>query len=796
MLERAFSRLLYEASPHENSTNIRAGNPMGKANASHTKCTAEDTFAAAVRLTLGHFHGVDVLGVGNSTIRNAAAAALGCDVNAVNESEAESRDLADGIVRLHQRAALPMTAPTKYPTPITTNDDPSTNTALTTINRITILDIAEATRKLAAISGTDSNAAREALISDILQRCKGSSEVRFFVRMLQGSNKLRIGMGESSIIGAAARAVLCPGEPTDRSEQRRAEALGRQMFMARHDPERFGSTLYAIAECRLMKGTEAALRMCKTLTKPVVLTPARAMLASPGSNVSSVIGSFTATNTKKRKEKLESKANLCIADENEVDSLATIQNNVLCQYKYDGERALIHILSSTTNQNDHTVRVFSRVGEDTTPIYKDLAEDVARTLLNREDGTGQLFTSCILDGEIVPTDRSTGELLPFQALRRRRLPVSAPPLPQTPASSLSSLISSPVTAASPPPHSIEMPTATEAESRPHDGYNCNEDGDTATANDNQDASYDPAFIAFDLLELGGEPLVDMPLRERRSLLSGLVSKSSPEIFRICEDVEVRAGNSADVAFVEHTMDTAVRKGCEGLVVKALDGEKSMYRCGARTRSWLKLKKDYIISVQRDEAELDQDAPPQTGTMDTIDLVPLAAYHGRGKRRGVYGSFLMGCSVGESDNGFKTVCKVGTGFSEDMLRVVTHDLEQCIMDMPASSSSSSSAAASSDASDIDDDNDNQLVHPHSVYQNGKIRPVPDVFFEPRFVWEIRAADISLSNVHNAGQDLLGRGLGLRFPRFVRLRGDKLPAQATSEKELIDQYTRQNTRSILS
>ena len=166
---------------------------------------------------------------------------------------------------------------------------------------------------------------------------------------------------------------------------------------------------------------------------------------------------------------------------------------------------------------------------------------------------------------------------------------------------------------------------------------------------------------------------------------------------------------------------------------------------------------------------------------------------------MYGSFLMGCSVGESDNGFKTVCKVGTGFSEDMLRVVTHDLEQCIMDMPASSSSSSSsssAAASSDASDIDDDNDNRLAHPHSVYQNGKIRPVPDVFFEPRFVWEIRAADISLSNVHNAGEDLLGRGLGLRFPRFVRLRGDKLPAQATSEKELIDQYTRQNTRSILS
>ena len=70
-----------------------------------------------------------------------------------------------------------------------------------------------------------------------------------------------------------------------------------------------------------------------------------------------------------------------------------------------------------------------------------------------------------------------------------------------------------------------------------------------------------------------------------------------------------------------------------------------------------------------------------------------------------------------------------------------------------------------------------------------------FFEPSFVWEIRAADVSLSNVHNAGQGILGRGLGLRFPRFVRLRGDKSPSQATSEEELVDQYSRQSTQLLL-
>ncbi|SCN93913.1 related to DNA ligase (ATP) [Fusarium fujikuroi] len=260
----------------------------------------------------------------------------------------------------------------------------------------------------------------------------------------------------------------------------------------------------------------------------------------------------------------------------------------------------------------------------------------------------------------------------------------------------------------------------------------------------EDVKVKVCVFAFDLLYLNGEAVVEKALRERRELLETAFNPVEGE-FSFATHM-----NGQELDEIQVFLDESVKSSCEGLMVKMLDGTESGYEPSKRSRNWLKIKKDYL-----------------SGVGDSLDLVVLGAYYGKGKRTSVYGAFLLACYNPNSET-YETVCNIGTGFSEQVLEDLHTQLSEITIDRPKPFYSHSSGG----------------------------QHQPDVWFEPRYVWEVKTADLTLSPRYKAGAkegvDPSGnKGISLRFPRFIRVRDDKKADAATTSRQVAEMYRKQES-----
>ena len=238
---------------------------------------------------------------------------------------------------------------------------------------------------------------------------------------------------------------------------------------------------------------------------------------------------------------------------------------------------------------------------------------------------------------------------------------------------------------------------------------------------------------FDVLYFDNKDCLNLEYSERRKILEKLVNEDN--FSKLVPMLFVKNENE-----IEDFLENSINAGCEGLMLKT---PSAPYRAGTRGSNWLKLKREY-----RNELG------------DSLDLIVIGAYFGRGRRTGLYGTLLLGTYNPEKDN-FPSICKVGTGFTDESLDQLYQILSNNV----------------------------------TLKKNSRIisEMEADVWLEPELVLEIVASEITLSPIHKTGLDLIRKnsGFALRFPKFTgKIRYEKAVEDASTVEEVLTLYKRQS------
>ncbi|CAH8257254.1 unnamed protein product [Arabidopsis lyrata] len=256
-------------------------------------------------------------------------------------------------------------------------------------------------------------------------------------------------------------------------------------------------------------------------------------------------------------------------------------------------------------------------------------------------------------------------------------------------------------------------------------------------------------FVFDIMFGNGEQLLALPLRERRRRLKEVFPEIRPGYLEYAKEITVEAeeaslNNQDTLSRINAFLGEAFQSSCEGIMVKSLDIDAGYFPT-KRYDSWLKVKRDYV-----------------DGLGDTLDLVPIGAWHGNGRKAGWYSPLLMACFNPETEE-FQSVCRVMSGFS-DAFYIEMKELYS---------------------------GDKILTKKPPYYRTGE---TPDMWFSTEVVWEIRGADFTVSPVHSAALGLVhpSRGISVRFPRFIRKVTDRNPEECSTAADIAEMFHAQTRK----
>ncbi|MFX1501892.1 MAG: ATP-dependent DNA ligase [Promethearchaeota archaeon] len=230
------------------------------------------------------------------------------------------------------------------------------------------------------------------------------------------------------------------------------------------------------------------------------------------------------------------------------------------------------------------------------------------------------------------------------------------------------------------------------------------------------------LFVFDLLKLGDESYVDKAFLERRGKLEEIV-KERDEL-RLVESITIHTTEE-----LLNFFNKAREEGNEGIMAKSIKDD-SIYQAGNRGYKWLKLK-----SLEGGKLK------------DTIDVVLVGAFYGKGRRTGVYGTYIGAVYDPENDT-YIAFTRFFSGLTDELSESLTEEME-----------------------------------PYSVEKKPKnviCEDNPDVWLNPEIVMEITGDEITISD------KFATLGYSMRFPVFLRLRPEKSPKDITTINEIKELY----------